>query len=48
MREFYESIGFRCENDEAYFMVLVRDEFGEDLIQPGQGQIQQNLSQKAT
>jgi ribosomal protein S18 acetylase RimI-like enzyme len=34
MREFYESIGFRCVNDEAYFMVLVRDEFGEDLIQP--------------
>lgn len=34
MREFYESAGFQCVNDRAYFMVLVRDEFGTDLIQP--------------
>lgn len=34
MKEFYESAGFKCVNDEAFLMVLVRDEFGEDLIQP--------------
>ena len=33
-REFYESIGFKCVNDQAFFMVLVRDEFGEGLILP--------------
>ena len=34
MKEFYETVGFKCVNDEAFFMVLVRDEFGEDLILP--------------
>lgn len=34
MREFYQSVGFQCVNDRAYFMVLVRDEFGKELIQP--------------
>ena len=34
MREFYETLGFKCVNEEAYFMVLVRDEFGTDLVQP--------------
>jgi ribosomal protein S18 acetylase RimI-like enzyme len=34
MREFYEAVGFRCVNDQAYFMVLVQDEFGADMVQP--------------
>ena len=34
MKDFYESVGFKCVNDEAFFMVMVRDEFGEDLILP--------------
>ena len=34
MREFYQSVGFQCVNDQAFFMVLVRDEFGEGLILP--------------
>jgi GNAT superfamily N-acetyltransferase len=34
MKEFYESVGFQCVNDIAYMMVLVRDEYGEGLIQP--------------
>ena len=34
MREFYEATGFQCVNDKAFFMVMVRDEYGEDLIQP--------------
>ncbi len=33
-RDFYESVGFQCVNDKAYFMVMVRDEYGEGLIQP--------------
>jgi GNAT superfamily N-acetyltransferase len=34
MKEFYESVGFQCVNDQAYLMVMVRDEFGEELILP--------------
>lgn len=34
MKEFYESAGFKCVNDQAFMMVLVRDEYGEGLIQP--------------
>ena len=34
MREFYEATGFQCVNDKAFLMVMVRDEYGEDLIQP--------------
>jgi GNAT superfamily N-acetyltransferase len=33
-REFYEKLGVKCVNEKAYFMVLVRDEYGEGLIQP--------------
>lgn len=35
--EFYESAGFKCVNDRAYFMVMVRDEFGVGLLQPIEG-----------
>jgi ribosomal protein S18 acetylase RimI-like enzyme len=35
--EFYESVGFQCVNDRAYFMVRVRDKFGDDLVQPVAG-----------
>ena len=34
MYEFYESLGFKCLNDKAYFMVLVRDELSEGLVLP--------------
>lgn len=33
-REFYESTGCQCVNEVAYFIVFVRDEYGEDLSQP--------------
>lgn len=31
---FYEKLGFKCLNDEAYMMVMVRDQFSQGMILP--------------